>query len=122
MLISYPLTSNSALLDTHIQKKIWKNFLTNIFFRGHISTCCKLISLTCSKMRKRIFKSFVLNVSLNSIFHPSRVHTFNFSKKVKIIVAHRVPTPIPPSSTQGKAGRNHLNEEITRLLPTGIGE
>jgi hypothetical protein len=35
---------------------------------------------------------------------------------------HRVPTPIPPSSTLGKAGRNHLNEEITPLLPTGIGE
>jgi hypothetical protein len=41
------------------------------------------------------------------------VLTFNFFKK--IIVAHRVPTPIPPSSTQGKAGRNHLNEEITPL-------
>jgi len=35
---------------------------------------------------------------------------------------HRVPTPQPPSSTLGKAGRNHLNEEITPLLPTGIGE
>jgi hypothetical protein len=44
------------------------------------------------------------------------VHTFNFSKKVKIIVAHRVPTPIPPSSTQGKVGRNHLNEEIRRVI------
>jgi hypothetical protein len=29
---------------------------------------------------------------------------------------HSVPTP-PPSSTRGKAGRNHLNEEITPLLP-----
>jgi hypothetical protein len=28
----------------------------------------------------------------------------------------------PPPSTRGKAGRNHLNEEITPLLPTGIGE
>jgi hypothetical protein len=34
---------------------------------------------------------------------------------------HRVPTPTPPS-TRGKTGRNHLNEEITPLLPTGIGE
>jgi hypothetical protein len=33
-----------------------------------------------------------------------------------------VPTP-PPPSTRGKAGRNHLNEEInTPFLPTGIGE
>jgi hypothetical protein len=30
--------------------------------------------------------------------------------------------PHPPSSTRGKAGRNHWNEEITPLLPTGIGE
>jgi hypothetical protein len=30
--------------------------------------------------------------------------------------------PIPPSSTVAKAGRNHLNEEIIPLLPTGIGE
>jgi hypothetical protein len=32
------------------------------------------------------------------------------------------PTPPPPSSTRGKAGRNHLNEEIAPLLPIGIGE
>jgi hypothetical protein len=37
-------------------------------------------------------------------------------------IRHRVPNPTPPSSTQGKAGRNHLNEEITPLLPTGKGE
>jgi hypothetical protein len=31
--------------------------------------------------------------------------------------------PHPPSSfTRRKTGRNHLNEEITPLLPTGIGE
>jgi hypothetical protein len=30
--------------------------------------------------------------------------------------------PPPTSYTRGKAGRNHLNEEITPLLPTGIGE
>jgi hypothetical protein len=35
---------------------------------------------------------------------------------------HRVPTNTPPSSTRGKAGRNHLNEEINPLLPTRIGE
>jgi hypothetical protein len=28
----------------------------------------------------------------------------------------------PPPSTRGKAGRSHLNEEITPFLPTGIGE
>ncbi len=33
---------------------------------------------------------------------------------------HRVPTPPPLRVT--KAGRNHLNEEITPLLHTGIGE
>ncbi len=33
------------------------------------------------------------------------------------------PDPPPPSSsTRGKAGKNHLNEEIAPLLPIGIGE
>jgi hypothetical protein len=30
--------------------------------------------------------------------------------------------PLPPSSKVAKAGRNHLNEQIAPLLPTGIGE
>jgi hypothetical protein len=34
----------------------------------------------------------------------------------------RVPIPTPHSCTRRKAGRNHLNEEITSLLPTVIGE
>ncbi len=38
-------------------------------------------------------------------------------------VPHRVPTPTLLSSTQvGKACGNNLNEKITPLLPTGIGE
>ncbi len=34
---------------------------------------------------------------------------------------HGVLTPPPPLSA-AKAGRNHLNEDNTPLLPTGIGE
>ncbi len=34
---------------------------------------------------------------------------------------NRVPTP-PPSTTRAKTSRNNLNDEIIRLLPTGIGE
>jgi hypothetical protein len=30
--------------------------------------------------------------------------------------------PLPPSSTCSEEDRNHLNEEFTPLLPTGIGE
>jgi hypothetical protein len=30
----------------------------------------------------------------------------------RVCLPHRVPTLSPPSSTRGKAGRNHLNEEI----------
>jgi hypothetical protein len=37
-------------------------------------------------------------------------------------INHRVPTPSPHSSTAGKADRNHLNEKITPILPTGIIE
>jgi hypothetical protein len=35
---------------------------------------------------------------------------------------HRVPTPSHLPRRVAKAGRNHLNEEITPLFPTGIGE
>jgi hypothetical protein len=34
---------------------------------------------------------------------------------------YRVPT-LPPPLHVATAGKNHLNEEITPLLPTGIGE
>jgi hypothetical protein len=39
--------------------------------------------------------------------------------RMRIQFHQRVPTPTPPSSTLGKAGRNILNKEITPLLPTG---
>jgi hypothetical protein len=35
---------------------------------------------------------------------------------------HRAPTHFPLPLRVAKTGKNHLNEEITSLLPTGIGE
>ncbi len=32
---------------------------------------------------------------------------------------HRLADPLPLSATCSKAGRNHINKEITPLLPTG---
>jgi hypothetical protein len=43
-----------------------------------------------------------------------------FCRVPSLGLAHRVPSP--PPSTLVKAGRNHLNEEITPLLLIGIGE
>jgi hypothetical protein len=37
-------------------------------------------------------------------------------------LTHSVPTPSPLPQRVAKASRNHLNEEITPLLPTGMGE
>jgi hypothetical protein len=34
--------------------------------------------------------------------------------------SHKAPTP--PPQRVAKTGKNHLNEEITPLLPTGIGD
>jgi len=56
-------------------------------------------------------ENFVQNIFFLSIH--------NFTSFV--LIAHRAPTP-PSSSTQGKAGRNHLNEEIIPLLPFGKDE
>ncbi len=41
---------------------------------------------------------------------------------VKLVFPHRVLTPLPPPIRIAMAGKNHLNEEITPLLFTGIGE
>ncbi len=35
---------------------------------------------------------------------------------------HRVPTPPPTPRHVATAGKYHLNEEITPIIPTGIGE
>jgi hypothetical protein len=35
---------------------------------------------------------------------------------------HRMPTSSPLPLCVAKASRNHFNEDITPLLPTGIGE
>jgi hypothetical protein len=35
---------------------------------------------------------------------------------------HRELTPLPLLLLVAKAGKNHLNKEITPLLPAGIGE
>ncbi len=54
---------------------------------------------------------------------PTLFKIFSAGLRLKnLAVVRRVPTPTPPSSTRGKAGRNYLNEEIATLLPTGIGE
>jgi hypothetical protein len=36
--------------------------------------------------------------------------------------SHRALTPSPSPLRVAKTGKNHLNEESTPLLPTGIGE
>ncbi len=70
------------------------------------------------------------------LFHCFRVTVFSF-RMLKVTCCrvraettalssrglhHRMPTPSPLSSTCSKAVRNHLNKEITFLLPTGRGE
>jgi hypothetical protein len=47
------------------------------------------------------------------------VHCTTF---VKYALVSQGGDPRPPSSRRGKAGRSHLNGEITPVLPTGIGE
>jgi hypothetical protein len=48
--------------------------------------------------------------------------TYNNPILSESLAMHRVPTPSPRSLRVAKTGKNHLNEEITPLLPTGIGE
>jgi hypothetical protein len=39
-----------------------------------------------------------------------------------LLTGRRLPPPPPPPLRVAKTGENNLNEEITPLLPTGIGE
>ncbi len=54
--------------------------------------------------------------------HPEGQPGNNQGLQGKNSLPHTGCRPLPPSSTRSEGGRNHLNEEITPLLPTGIGE
>jgi hypothetical protein len=49
------------------------------------------------------------------------IHTVQY-RYLRYIEEPQGTDPHPPSSTRGKAGRNHLNMETTPLLPTGMSE
>ncbi len=81
-------------------------------------------------IHSRIFSiSYVINLAGRQLDRDVRVagghaaHRRVTRPNQLVHVDDKLPTPTPPPSTLGKAGRNHLNEEIiTPLLPTGIGE
>ncbi len=50
-------------------------------------------------------------------------HSYIYSQlRWGMTIVHRARIPSPLPSRVAKTGRNHLNEEFTPLLPTGIGE
>jgi hypothetical protein len=57
-------------------------------------------------------KSLTIFLTASTTLYPSPIRTRN----------RRVPPPSPLSLRVAKAGRNHLNEEITPLLSTVMGE
>jgi hypothetical protein len=66
----------------------------------------------------------ILDVRLLSIVHKTRKHK-HVGLKLKVqfhAVNPQGADPPPPFLCVAKTGRNHLNEEITPLLPTGIGQ
>jgi hypothetical protein len=66
----------------------------------------------------------ILDVKLLSIVHKTREHK-HVGLKLKeqfYAVNPQGADPLHLPLRVAKAGRNHLNEEITPLLPTGIGE
>jgi hypothetical protein len=61
----------------------------------------------------------------NNSSTPSTLHPIRYSSPIGYCSPSdpHGADPLPPSSTCiAKTGRNHLNEEFTPLLPTGIGE
>ncbi len=92
-------------------------------------TLCKLINIFSFLYKRTIF-FYGIRFHLTSSSHPSSnpytphliLTPFPISLLTCIIANHRVPTPASPLCVITKAGRNHLNKEITPLLSTGIGE
>ncbi len=56
----------------------------------------------------------LLNRTVTKKSKPQNIDTLGYR--------HRPRIPSPPSLREAKTGRNHLNEDFTLLLPTGIGE
>jgi hypothetical protein len=54
--------------------------------------------------------------------HDINTYLFLFHEGDKSVRNHRARTISPLPLRVAKTGRNHLNEEFTPLLPTGIGE
>jgi hypothetical protein len=77
------------------------------------STCWGYNSKSCLAAKSR-FHTAAANINIVP----------RCSSLMALCRSHRVPTPTPhpSSSTRGKAGRNHFNEEITPLLSIWIGE
>jgi hypothetical protein len=69
--------------------------------------------------------SFRQKCGEKSVFQHSLADSFLSKFHLKMFLYKQTSQgadPHPPSSILGKEGRNHLNEEITSFLPTGIGE
>jgi hypothetical protein len=64
--------------------------------------------------------------TVNTFDRVTQLFTWTFSSQTYEYysqpVSHRAPTPSPPPLRVAKTGENHLNEEITPLIPTGIDE
>jgi hypothetical protein len=72
------------------------------------------LSLTPRRLCKRLVSLRV--ISVHALSHPMSPSADASSP------SQRGPTPPPLPLHMAKTGRNHLNKEITPLLPTGIGE
>jgi hypothetical protein len=73
-----------------------------------------------------IQRPFAYSISwkrLSLFYAPTTIYSDNLAVFLRRLgFAHRVLTLSPLSLRVAKAGRNYLNEEITPLLPTGVGE
>jgi hypothetical protein len=73
-----------------------------------------------SRLRRLRSRRWRLPVSWQNNSNPLRDNRNRFVCEINRIFHHRMLTPMPhpPFFDAGKAGRNHLNEKITHLLPT----
>ncbi len=72
------------------------------------------------EIRNEAERSFISG----NIFFEFRYSAFPATSWPRVVLstAHRARIPSPLPLRVAKTGRNHLNEEFTPLLPTGIGE
>jgi hypothetical protein len=91
---------------------------------GHLSFVKKVLLLP-EEIGEAKVRNFDIEVGVQEKVFRLQVPMYNTpvnTRAFSLRLSNRVPTPSPLRLRVAKTGKNHLNEETTPILHTGIGE